>query len=158
MSVHVAESVHEHVANQALLVAEAADVLLDMAAKAGSRHQDLADLEDIHAEADLLATGSGLEDAVAHMLTDILDLGRMLAAHTDPLPDSLVAECHVVRKMARTLSEALESGVEQPYVQQLNRCAAALDGRAPLGTDLPTAAKSAGQALHGMLREWSLGL
>ena len=96
MSIRTVDMAHETIADHALLVAEAAEVLYDMASQPASREDDLADLEAIHAEGASFPTTPGLPYVVAAMFADIVDLGRRLAQQTDPLPASMVAQCRVV--------------------------------------------------------------
>ncbi|MEZ5184560.1 MAG: hypothetical protein R2720_02340 [Candidatus Nanopelagicales bacterium] len=158
MSIHTIDRAHEVLADQALLVAEAADVLYDMAMQPTSRHEDLADLEAVYAEGGSFPATIGMSSVVAAMFVDLVELGRRLALQPGPLPTSMVSQCQVARRMARTMSDALETGTEQGHVQTLNRCAASLQDDAGVGTDLATAAAAAQQALHTMLQSWALGI
>jgi hypothetical protein len=158
MSIRTVDMAHETIADHALLVAEAAEVLYDMASQPASREDDLADLEAIHAEGASFPTTPGLPYVVAAMFADIVDLGRRLAQQTDPLPASMVAQCRVVLDMARALSKALETGPDRRSILTLNRCAAALRPDAAMGTDLPSAAGAAQEALRATVGEWAVGL
>jgi kynureninase len=159
MSIRTVDMAHEIIADHALLVAEAAEVLCDMACQPASRDDDLADLEAIHAEGASFPTTPGLPFVVAAMFADIVDLGRRLARQTDPLPQSMVSQCQVIQQMTRALSTALETGPDRRSILTLNRCAAALhpDGVA-VGTDLPSAAGAAQEALRATVQEWAVGL
>jgi hypothetical protein len=158
MSTYPVDVEHETLADHALLVAEAAEVLFDMAAQPASRLEDLADLEAIHAEAASLPRTPGLPAVVATMFADVVDLGRRLSQQTDPLPSQMIVQCQAVLRMARALSAALEKGPETNYIRTLNHCAVALSPGACVGTDLLTAAVSAQEALSAMAKEWAVGL
>jgi len=80
---------HEVIADHALLLSEAADVLLDMAMSPRSRADDLEDIESIQAEAASFPTRAGLPELIDAMFADVVALGRGLAAQSDPLPPSM---------------------------------------------------------------------
>jgi hypothetical protein len=147
---------HEETADHALLLSEAADVLLDMAMSPASRAEDLADIESIQAEAASFPSVPGLPAVIDAMFTDVADLARRLARQSDPLPPSMVSECRAVMQIANTLSAALESGGDARHTMSINRCAIALESDVRPGIDLEGAAHSGAQAIHAMRRRWSV--
>ena len=148
---------HEVIADHALLLSEAADVLLDMAMSPRSRADDLEDIESIQAEAASFPTRAGLPELIDAMFADVVALGRGLAAQSDPLPPSMVAECRAVVQIANTLSAALEAGPNSRHTISINRCAVALQADARPGVDLESATHSGAAAIQAMRQRWSLG-
>ena len=147
---------HEEIADHALLLSEAADVLLDMALSPASRAEDLEDIESIQAEAASFAAEPGLPGLIDAMFADVVALGRGLAQQSDPLPPAMVAECRAVMQIANTLSAALETGGDARHTMSINRCAIALQPDARAGLDLEAAARSGAGAIHAMRLRWSV--
>lgn len=147
---------HEVIADHALLLSEAADVLLDMALSPKSRAEDLEDIESIQAEAASFPTEPGLPGLIDAMFADVVAIGRGLAKQKDPLPPSMVSECRCVMQLANTLSAALEVGGSARHTMSINRCASALQPDARPGADLEAAVRSGARAIHLMRERWSV--
>jgi len=147
---------HEVIADHALLLSEAADVLLDMALSPSNRAQDLEDIESIQAEASSFPATPGLPGLIDAMFADVVALGHGLAEQADPLPPSMVSECRAVMQIANTLSAALETGGDARHTMSINRCAVALQPDARPGVDLEAAVASGAAAVHAMRLRWSV--
>jgi hypothetical protein len=147
---------HEVIADHALLLSEAADVLLDMAMSPSNRTEDLEDIESIQAEAASFPAEPGLPRLIDAMFADVLALARGLAQQSAPLPPPMVSECRAVVQIANTLSAALETGGDARHTQSINRCAIALDPDAHPGIDLDAAVSSGAGAIHMMRLRWSV--
>jgi len=147
---------HEVIADHALLLSEAADVLLDMALSPSNRAQDLEDIESIQAEASSFPATPGLPGLIDAMFADVVALGHGLAEQVDPLPPSMVSECRAVMQIANTLSAALETGGDARHTMSINRCAIALQPDVHPGVDLEAAARSGATAIHAMRGRWAV--
>lgn len=115
MSIHHVEAHHEALADYAMLLREAAQVLAGMA-RDDLRAQEYEELQEIYAEgADFHGGGFGGTDATLRSLADrlqdmfgsVMALGARLSTQPD-LPETTVAALYVVDSMIRSLSEALE--------------------------------------------------
>lgn len=157
MTLHDASIGHEATADFSHLLAEAARVLSDMAAtNPADRAEEFATLQEIHAEGADFVSMPGIPSSLRSLFASVLALGAKIASTTSPLPETVVAQVHVVESLTRTIASGLdEDGDPSPYVQAINRSIAALTMATPHTRDLREATDAAKAALEKFVDSWS---
>lgn len=147
---------HEATADFALLLAEAALVLSEMAsANPRDRAEELLTLHDIHAEGAEYVGVPGIPSALRSLFGSIVALGERIAATTAALPEATLAQVHVIESLTRTISSALdEEGDTRPHVERINRSVAALTLSTPSAHELADATEAARAALEQYVGKW----
>jgi hypothetical protein len=147
---------HEAAADYSLLLAEAAQVLSEMAStKPQDRAEELLTLHDIHAEGAEFAGVPGIPSALRSLFGSIVALGERIAATTAALPEATLAQVHVIESLTRAIASALdEEGDPHPYIDTINRGVAALTLATPAAKELNAATEAARAALEQYVGKW----
>lgn len=156
MTLHDAAVGHEAAADYSLLLAEAAHVLMDLAsARPQDRAEELATLRDIYAEGSEFVGMPGIPSALRGLFDSILTLGARIASYPARLPETTLAQVHVIDSMARSLATAMdEPSLVGRSVEDINRGIAALTRATPVSKSLDDAAHSAHVALKNFVGNW----
>lgn len=157
MTLHDVSIGHEATADFAHLLAEAARVLSDMTtSNSADRADEFATLQEIHAEGADFVSLPGIPSALRSLFASVLALGGQIAASTGPLPETLIAQVHVVESLMRSIAAGLdETGNVSAHVTAINRGVAALTMATPHTTDLLQATDAARSALEKFVSSWS---
>ena len=157
MTVHDLSIGHEAAADFSNLLAEAALVLSEMAsAEPRLRAEEYATLQEIHSEGDEFVGLPGIPAALRGLFESMLSLGAHIAASPETLPESTLAQVHVVETMARSIAAALDDTSDvSPHIDAINRSIAALTMASPHPRSLTETTQAARVALDQFVTQWT---